>query len=123
MSRLASIALVLVALLAVNGCAPTPPSEPSSIEGVITAISSGSGDVLPTILVEVPDGPDAAKGFVSDKASVRITEKTRVFTIGGALTDASALERTGLGVRVWLGGPIAESYPVQAEASAVQLVP
>lgn len=110
-----AIALVLV----LSGCASGPPSDPPGIVGTITNVTptaeAGEGEVV--MLVEAPE-PDPS--FVSDKASVRVPDGTPVYDSGGAKTGLSALEE-GIEVRVWFEGAVAESYPVQGQAKAVQL--
>ena len=113
-----AITLVACALL-VTGCASGPPEDPPGIVGAITNVSSGdeSGARSTVILVESP-APDAS--FVSDKASVSVSAETPVYDAAGDKTDRAAL-LAGVEVRVWFAGAVAESYPVQGQAAAVQL--
>lgn len=118
------LAAGIVAVVSTAGCsAPGPPTYPAGIEGIITSVAPGEADTLATILVEVPEGAVADPSFVSDKASVRITRKTRVFDLGGNPVDAASIAVPDLAVRVWFEGAVAESYPVQGTASAVQQAP
>jgi hypothetical protein len=52
---------------------------------------------------------------------VRVTKDTAVWTPQGARGVAADLARGEL-VAVWFSGPVAESYPVQAAAGAVQIL-
>lgn len=115
------LAVALSLSVGVTGCGPSLPDEPAGIEGVATSVDRSAGDGRLTVLVEVPEGVDAA-GFVSDKASVRVLPETLVFTPGGSQGDLELIE-PGVGIRVWFEGPVAESYPVQGTASAVQVAP
>lgn len=115
------LAVALSLSVGVAGCGPSLPDEPAGIEGVATSVDRSAGDGQLTILVEVPAGVDAA-GFVSDKASVRVLPETLVFTPGGSEGDLELIE-AGVGIRVWFEGPVAESYPVQGTAAAVQVAP
>jgi hypothetical protein len=116
---LLAYAFVLSALLA--GCGPSLPSDTPGIEGVVASVEAAAGDGTFTVLVEVPEGVDPT-GFVSDKASVRITPETLIFSPGGSSGDASLIA-SGVGIRVWFEGPVAESYPVQGTAGAIQAAP
>ncbi|MDZ4170209.1 MAG: protease inhibitor I42 family protein [Coriobacteriia bacterium] len=115
-------AMALAAALA--ACSVAPPAEPPGIEGVVTDVTQGEGGAL-TILVEVPAdlvGSSEASEFVSDKASVTLDDATTVLDSSGAATSRAALEKPSAIVRVWFKGPVAESYPVQGVAEAVQIL-
>lgn len=115
--------LLVASAVALSGCAPSAPSDPPGIAGVITSVTPGEADTLMTILVEVPDGETPDPSFVSDKASVRITTGTDVFDIGENPVDARDVLRPGIAVSVWFTGAVAESYPVQGTAAAVRQMP
>lgn len=119
--HLAALVMALFISAGTAGCGPSVPTEPAGIEGIATSVDRSSGDEQLTVLVEAPAGVDAT-GFVSDKASVRVTPDTLVFTPGGSKGDAGLIE-VGVGIRVWFDGPVAESYPVQGTARAVQVAP
>lgn len=96
-----------------------PPSGPPSIEGTITDVRI-AGEQLTVIRVE--ENPDDSAG--SAKASVTVSNTTRVLGgrgSGGVERLRDELRR-GRRVRVWFLGPIRESYPVQARASALELL-
>jgi inhibitor of cysteine peptidase len=119
-----SFVMAMVALVLVAGCAAQEPAGPAGIEGVITSVSeSGSGSTI-VVLVESPEGDEAAakNSTVADKASVTIDDSTKVFGEDGARADASALLARGARVRVWFAGAVAESYPVQGTAAAVRVL-
>ena len=111
-------AQLLIALLAI-ACAPaaTPgiPNTPASITGRITSVNR-AGEKIGSIRVEAQPGDSAG----SEKAVARIGQGTPVFGPGGAAADFDAL-KVGQWVRVWFTGPVAQSYPVQATASAVAI--
>ncbi len=112
------LALGLVAaVLSLAGCAaPVPPSTPG-ITGTITSLVPG--DERPaSMLVE---GDSQPSGAVSDKAQVTINPGTMFFDAQGKATKASGAV-VGTKVRVWFTGPVAESYPVQGAAQAVQIL-
>jgi hypothetical protein len=96
----------------------SPPSAPADITGVVkdVAISTG-GDSLPVLLVVA--GPGSTSSV--DRASVRVTKDTVVWTAEGVRGDAADLAK-GEQVGVWFSGPVAESYPVQATAGVVRIL-
>ena len=111
--RVAVVLVTAVVVFSLAGCAPTPPSEPPTIpNGVITSVSAGSGG-LGSVLVESED-PDTT----FDVASVSVTEKTTLLreTDNGYVEAAFADLAEGARVDIWITGPVAESYPVQAGA-------
>jgi Protein of unknown function (DUF3221) len=115
------IALVLVGTLALAACAPTLPSEPPGITGVVTRLAAGDGRPA-SFLVEGATPQPA--GAISDKALVTIPPATMFFSSDGkaATLDSIARIAKGTRVRVWFQGAVAESYPVQGSASAVQIL-
>lgn len=123
MRRLHLVVLAAALLLSAGmaGCGPSVPEEPPGIEGVATSVDRSAGEGQLTVLVEVPAGVDAV-GFVSDKASVRVLPERLVFAPDGSEGDIGLIEE-GVGIRVWFEGPVAESYPVQGTAGAVQVAP
>lgn len=117
-----AVAAVMSAALVLSGCffLPGPPDGDPSIRGAITVITPGEGG-LGAILVEGPAG----EGTSYDKASVNITGDTKLLLQRadgyGRITFADLKE--GDAVEVWFTGAVAESYPVQATADTVVVVP
>lgn len=115
---LATAALLAASLLPAVGCAADEvPSEAPGITGTIT-------DVLETAdgaSIRVEGGTQPA-GAVSDKAQVAVTGETDLFGADGTKLDGAEELAVGQTVRVWFTGPVAESYPVQGTAAAVQVV-
>ncbi|MDF1617387.1 protease complex subunit PrcB family protein [Petrocella sp. FN5] len=95
--------------------AEEPSEENYDIIGVITSLEASSDQV--NILVEGDITPDTSY----DKASVRLDGKTKVY----ADQEAADIEDliVGMTVKVNFEGPVAESYPVQAYANRVTMVP
>jgi hypothetical protein len=94
---------------------PDIPREQPGIRGLITQsdIDSDSG----SILVE----EDKTTAGARQKASVRISGKTRIYRRIGAgfeTVDASVLT-VDRPVTVWFDGPVAESYPVQGNGAVI----
>ena len=95
-----------------------PPSAPADITGAVADVSIGTGgDSLPVLLVVADPGSTSSV----DRASVRVTKDTVVWTAQGTRGDAEDLA-TGEQVGVWFSGPVAESYPVQTTAGAVMIL-
>ncbi len=111
------VAIAVVAVAVVVGCSPTLPTEPPGITGTVTSVVAGD-DRPASILVE---GPTQPAGAVADKAQVTIAPSTQVFGPDGSQTAASTIV-PGASVKVWFEGAVAESYPVQGTARAVQVL-
>ncbi len=88
------------------------PDGAPSICGVITILPPGG------VLVE--EDPATASG--SAKAMMRMQASTRVLHRNGSTASYSALA-VGQTVSAWFDGPVAESYPLQADAGVVVLEP
>jgi beta-N-acetylhexosaminidase len=110
------LSLALVAG-AIAGCAQKLPSTPPGITGTVTNLQPGDGRPA-SVLVE---GVQQPSGAVSDKAQVTIAPGTMFFDGSGQPTEGAGLS-VGTKVRVWFEGPVAESYPVQGTALAVQIL-
>jgi beta-N-acetylhexosaminidase len=107
--------------MSLTACAATAPTDQPGITGTVTNVVSGDG--RPSSLTVESTGTQPP-GQISDKAAVTIPPTTQFFAADGSaakLADISAI-RLGTRVRVWFSGPIAESYPIQASASAVQIL-
>lgn len=95
------------------------------IAGTVTGIYPAEGPLraqgmLGAILVEATQGEKTTY----DKASVAITEKTRIFEQVGQERRAATFAALQVGQRVQAQfiGPVMESYPVQATADAVVIL-
>jgi len=93
------------------------PTETPGITGAITYVAAGTDVALGTISVE---GGTQPEGAVSDKAVVSVTKQTAIFDASGGKATPADLQ-VGAEVKVWFTGPVAESYPVQGAAAAVQI--
>jgi hypothetical protein len=107
--------ILLLALACTPAAAPKLPDTPPSISGRITNVAR-AGEKIGSIRVEAQPADSAG----SDKAVAKIGQGTTVVGVGGAPTDFNEL-KVGQWVRVWFSGPVAQSYPVQATASAVAI--
>lgn len=124
--RVLAIGALALALIGLAGCgllegdrtgAVVVPSEPVGIVGAITSIDRVDQEgVWGSLLVE---GGEQPPGAASDKASIRITEKTLIARDGRWMAPDDL--EVGATVRVWFEGPVAESYPVQGTASFIEV--
>ena len=64
---------------------------------------------------------DPVSGSSVDRAMVSVTPGTTVWTPQGRPAGLSDLAQGEL-VAVWFDGPVAETYPVQAQAGAIRIV-
>ncbi|MSU77718.1 MAG: hypothetical protein EXS16_06445 [Gemmataceae bacterium] len=90
------------------------------IRGTIKSvnITKNAKDILAVILVEGP------KGQPNDKASIRVTKATKLFILTGKDRKAAKVEdlKVGVNVEAKFVGPVAESYPVQANAGEIVIL-
>jgi beta-N-acetylhexosaminidase len=118
---LAALAVALaVAALATSSCASSSglPTEPVGIIGQVVSLVPGDGRP-DSIRVDGPVGQPA--GAAADKAQVSILTSTQFFDAKGKRGDPATI-KVGTPVRVWFEGPVAESYPVQGSAKAVEIL-
>jgi hypothetical protein len=87
-----------------------------------TSVSAQEQGIVGSMLVIAADG-DTTSAY--DKASVAITADTRIWRPVGEGAEELTIDDLGDGdvVIVTFTGPVAESYPVQATAGSVELVP
>lgn len=135
-----------------NGIAPNPldalhaklPAEPPAISGTITLVqpgdsirrSSGGGDsnspvscppscggsgspMRRVLIEEVPGGQGDEKSQVSVPRTTVLFRKTAAGVERVGFSDL----RVGQRVDAWFTGPVAESYPTQATARAIVVLP
>lgn len=87
------------------------------VAGYIKEITvSENGSILGTILVEGPKD----NGAEYDKAWVTITKDTKIYLNDS--TDFNALT-VGMYVNIFFEGGVRESYPVQADAKQINIIP
>lgn len=124
MKHLVRMSLLLAALVLVAADKELAP-EKADVRGKITtvresdAVAKKAGN-LGSILIEGTKDKDTSY----DKASVRITDKTKIEKIDGKEKKAAKFEdlKKGAKVQAVFTGPVAESYPVQATAKEVLIL-
>lgn len=114
-AALAAVSLVVI----VSGCAQSAPKTPPSIRGVVTEPATGGGTQGGAVLVVWSEELGVQKAEF-DAAAIRLA-KGGVVIVDRKKSTLDALERGDL-VRAWFTGPVAESYPVQAGASRIEVV-
>lgn len=109
-------------LSACDGGQSEEPAGPPDQTGAVLAVTPGSGgDVLGTVLV---GALASLQQEIVGEASVAATADT-VWVRDGETAETPRLDAALLGQRVavWFTGPVAESFPVQATAARIELVP
>lgn len=113
MNRIRTRAAAAVLLAIAMGCQSVdgPPERVPDIRGTITAEEADGR-------IRVEENPNDQSG--SNKAVVRITDRTTLLRRNGSVEPATVEElRTGRIVSIWFDGPVLESYPVQAGAQVI----
>ena len=89
---------------------------------VDTSVSAQEQGIVGSMLVVAPEG-DTTSAY--DKASVAITSDTRIWRPVGEGAETLTVDDLHEGdvVIVTFTGPVAESYPVQATAESIEIVP
>lgn len=123
MARYAPTGIMLVVTASVItsmliACTVGPPSGEPSIRGMVSELAMADGEEPGAAMLITGS---AANGFEYDIAQVRAVSTTRVYDSADRLIDVGDLEN-GMLVEVWLDGPVAESYPVQATAGAMRVL-
>lgn len=111
------LTLIAVCALILTGCSgPKLPTRPAELVGVITESTEGSGGVR-ILVVKAPGQTETSS---LDAGYMAITPEAALFDAEGKPLEAGALKVRDT-VRLWTTGAVAESYPVQGTAEAVQV--
>jgi beta-N-acetylhexosaminidase len=112
--------LILILLLSLVGCSQSQytPSEKVqiAIRGNITKLRVDTNHKTGELFVEGKVESDT----IYDKATIRIDKNTRITRNGDVVAMIDLKE--GMEVDAVFTGPVAESYPVQAQASIIQIL-
>jgi beta-N-acetylhexosaminidase len=121
-------ALVLAGVLLAAPGRPLPADDKADkvdVRGKVTTVTAAADDVkkqglLGTLLVE----GDKDKAVTYDKASVKVTDKTKIEKLDGKDRKEAKFEDIKKGARVeaTFTGPVADSYPVQATARSILIL-
>jgi beta-N-acetylhexosaminidase len=88
------------------------------IRGEIQKISTDQNGKITSIFVEGKIEKDTGH----DKASISITEKTKIYEADGKKKLELNSLKEGTKVEVVFEGPVRESYPVQADAKTIRII-
>jgi hypothetical protein len=118
---------LLPALLVVTLSAPVYAKDDKiSIRGTPASVSPADEEgkksgILGTLLMEGRKDKDTEY----DKAMVKVTKATRIFQqVGGDLKPASFDDlKPGVKLEIQFQGPVNESFPVQATAGKIVIIP
>ena len=118
-----TLPLMLVLALTIRASAQEAKPDIHGPADKVTAANDATkkNGILGSMLIETPK--DAK--FAYDKAFVRVNNKTKIQKMNGKLVEDAKFEeiRNGVKVSVWFTGPVAESYPVQATAGRILILP
>lgn len=115
---------VIAAATLAAACATSavePPASEPTVEGTVTELSlSAGGSALGTVLVEERPGQTSGDA----KYRLTVTPATAIMrpSAGGFEPLPFDAVAVGMRVRVWVTGPVMESYPMQASAGAIVLI-
>lgn len=98
---------------------PRLPAEDPYIEGEVISSEPAGGGQLHSGRIQVVATTGGNQAVVTLLAATSVWRRGT----GGALTRGSLADlRVGQTVRVWAGGPVRESFPVQLDAKAVLIL-
>jgi beta-N-acetylhexosaminidase len=128
MTARASVAVVLAGVLLAAFGLRLPADDKADkvdVRGKVSNVTAAADDlkkqgILGTVLVE----GDKDKTVSYDKASVRITDKTKIEKLDGKERKEAKFDdiKKGAVVEATFTGPVAESYPVQAAAKSILIL-
>jgi hypothetical protein len=112
--------MVLVLSLAASGCTLAEAPSPAYIEGLVHSVEGDRFLVVEGLEdPEIPYDEWSKKGL--NAAWLTVTGETVIVDEKGSQLEIGAICRGGP-VRVWVTGPVKESYPVQADAERVLIL-
>jgi beta-N-acetylhexosaminidase len=118
MKKILIIVLTVALVFGLIGCSKNSDNEKIGVRGEITSLSQSQDNKIVFILVE----GNLESDTVYDKASVAITDKTRVLLGDTKIKLSKADLKEGMKVEVTMEGPVRESYPVQGDAKVVRIL-
>lgn len=118
MKKIMILILSLVLMFAMAACSRSNEEHKIAIRGEITNLSEGQNNKTIFIMVEGV----VEKDTEFDKASITITEKTKVVEKDSNKKLSKEALKEGMKVEVIIEGPVRESYPVQVDAKEVRIL-
>jgi beta-N-acetylhexosaminidase len=116
MKKLLVIAVAIIFTLSLIGCGKN--EEKIGVRGEITNVTQGTDNKTVFIMVE----GNIEKDTQFDKASVTITDKSKIIESATKNKLTSKDLKVGMKVEVIVEGPVRESYPVQVDAREVRII-
>ncbi|MCM0648119.1 YobA family protein [Clostridium swellfunianum] len=117
MRKIVILLFCFIFVLGFAGCSKEFNSK-LGIRGEIKKVSKNDKGMITSIFVEGKIEQDAEY----DKASIYITEKTKIFEGDGKKKLELSSLKEGMKVEVDFEGPIRESYPIQVDAKAIRVL-
>lgn len=117
MKKIAILLLCFIFLIGLAGCNKES-NKKLGIRGEIKKISTADSGKVKGILVE----GKIEKDTEYDKASVSITEKTKIYEQDGEKKVEAGSLKEGMKVEVDFEGPVNESYPIQSGAKTIKVL-
>jgi len=125
------ILVLLITLMLLTSCFNSrneakenqPPADSGShlvTYGVAGRITKITNDVTGDKIIILVESESENNGAEYDKASVRVTDETIIYGIDGTEINSIELDQY---LRVFFTGEVMESYPVQATAKQINIVP
>jgi hypothetical protein len=92
------------------------PGDAASIIGDVTEVEGGGGRRVRILVEQIP-----TRSAGHPIAWIAVTDGTRILARSGGETSRASLADVAVGTRVWVWfeGPVAESFPVQAQAGTL----
>lgn len=121
-AMLAAVAAVQACARPCADCGPVPalPDRVPGIDGYVRGVTRADDGGVRIHVEAAPGAPSETRAAI-----VSVPPGTRVYRqSGAALAPAAPADlRTGWRVRIWFSGPVMESFPVQATAGTLVILP
>lgn len=117
MKKMAVLLLCFIFVLSVAGCNKVTNNK-LGIRGEIQKISTNTSGKITNIFVEGKIEQDTGH----DKASIFITEKTKIYEADGKKKLESNSLKEGMKVEVVFEGSVRTSYPIQVDAKTIRVL-
>lgn len=118
MKKVILVLLLAAFVLTAFGCSKDVEGTVIGVRGQITGLNMGQDSKTMFILVEGKLEQDTAY----DKASLTITDKTKIIDKGTDKKLSKEALKEGMQVEVIMEGSVRESYPVQGDAKEVRII-
>jgi beta-N-acetylhexosaminidase len=117
MKKIVVLLFCFIFVLSFAGCNKEPNNK-LGIRGEVKKVSTNDKGKITGIYVEGEIEQDTE----NDKASIYITEKTKIYEADGKKKLEASSLKEGMKVEVNFEGPVRESYPLQADAKTIRVL-